>query len=240
MIPNVFIQHASDILGATDYGLTNSQIATLCASYAIDFNTNIPYTELPFQNVPNKRTALKKNLESFRPQHQFKIIKEFCELEHFKGNPVVKELKIRLVTRYGHFNEELDSVNEMLIDETKHWLDSFDDVLSLYNEALLKFKNNVFERNLLDDLRLSLEKLLKHILNNSKSLENQISDLGSFIASKGGSKELANMFQKLVDYYSKYQNSYVKHDDKVIEEEIEFMFELTSSFMKHIIRINSK
>ena len=48
------------------------------------------------------------------------------------------------------------------------------------------------------------------------------------------------MFQKLVDYYSKYQNSYVKHDDKVIEEEIEFMFELTSSFMKHLIRINNK
>lgn len=85
-----------------------------------------------------------------------------------------------------------------------------------------------------------MEKLLKHIFKNSKSLENQISDLGAFISSKGGSKELANMFQKLVDYYSKYQNSYVKHDDKVIEEEIEFMFELTSSFMKHLIRINNK
>ena len=145
-----------------------------------------------------------------------------------------------LFRSYGHFNTELDSVNEMLIDETKHWLDSFDDVLSLYDEALLKFKNNIFERNLLDDLRLALEKLLKHIFKNSKSLENQISDLGAFISSKGGSKELANMFQKLVDYYSKYQNSYVKHDDKVIEEEIEFMFELTSSFMKHLIRINNK
>lgn len=240
MIPNIFIQHASDILGATDYGLTNSQIARLCASYSIDFNTPIPYAEYPFQDVPNKRTALKKNLEVFSPEHLFRIIKELCELEHFKGNPKVKDLKIKLFTRYGHFNTELDSVNEMLIDETKHWLDSFDDVLSLYDEALLKFKNNIFERNLLDDLRLALEKLLKHIFKNSKSLENQISDLGAFISSKGGSKELANMFQKLVDYYSKYQNSYVKHDDKVIEEEIEFMFELTSSFMKHLIRINNK
>ncbi len=47
------------------------------------------------------------------------------------------------------------------------------------------------------------------------------------------------MFQKLVEYYSKYQNTYIKHNDKVIEEEIEFTFELTSSFMKHFIRISN-
>ncbi len=47
------------------------------------------------------------------------------------------------------------------------------------------------------------------------------------------------MFAKLVDYYSKYQNSYVKHDDAVIEEEVEFIFEITSSFMKHVVRLNA-
>ena len=100
--------------------------------------------------------------------------------------------------------------------------------------------SKAFERNLLDDLRLSLELLLKSIFANGKSLENQIADLGAFIQSKGGSKELSNMFQKLVDYFSKYQNSYVKHDDNVIEEEIEFILELTSSFMKHLVRINNR
>jgi hypothetical protein len=48
------------------------------------------------------------------------------------------------------------------------------------------------------------------------------------------------MFMKLVDYYTKYQNSYVKHDDAVIEEEVEFIFELTSSFMKHLVRLSYK
>lgn len=32
----------------------------------------------------------------------------------------------------------------------------------------------------------------------------------------------------------------VKHDDAVIEEEIEFIFEITSSFMKHLIRLSAK
>ena len=46
------------------------------------------------------------------------------------------------------------------------------------------------------------------------------------------------MFQKLVDYFSKYENTYVKHDDAVIVAEVEFVFELTSSFMKHFIRLS--
>lgn len=46
------------------------------------------------------------------------------------------------------------------------------------------------------------------------------------------------MFQKLVEYYSKYQNTYIKHNDWVIEEEVEFIFEITSSFMKHFVRMN--
>lgn len=241
MIPNIFIQNATDILGDTDGGLTSSQIVKLCAAYAIDFNVNIPYPSLPFPtdgSVPNKRTALKKNLDKFTPEQQFKIIKELCELDNFKGISKIKDLKLKLVTRYGHLNTELDSINEILIDETRHWLNDYPESLKQYQSALDKFKGDIFERNLLDDLRLSLELLLKSIFSNDKSLENQLSDLGRFINDKKGSKELANMFQKLVEYFAKYQNSYVKHNDKVIEEEIEFVFEITSSFMKHLIRIN--
>lgn len=168
MIQNIFIQNAADILGDTDSGLTSSQIVKLCSAYAIDFNINIPYTSLPFPadgTVPNKRTALKKNLDKFTPEQQFKIIKELCELEQFKGNLKVKDIKLKLVTRYGHLNTELDSVNEILIDETKHWLNDYPDSLKQYQSALDKFKGNIFERNLLDDLRLSLELLMKGILN---------------------------------------------------------------------------
>lgn len=237
MIPNVFINQASEVLGL---GLTGSKIASLCSSYAFDFGVDIPFPTSPFPNdgtVPNKRFALRKNLEAFSAEQQFKIIKELCEHELLIDNIKAKDLKIKLITRYGDLSTDSDSVNEILIDETKHWLHGYDESLKLYEDALHKFKNSIFERNLLDDLRLSLEKLVREILNNSKSLENQLSDLGSFIQGNGGSKELGNMFQKLVEYFTKYQNTYIKHDDKVIEEEVEFMFEITSSFMKHFIRM---
>ena len=243
MIPNVFIQKAADILGDTYKGLSASQIANLCAAYAADFDVDIPYPTTPFPQdgtVPNKRTALKANLDKFSPEQQFKIIKELCEHEQFQDNDDVKKLKMQLLTRYRELNKDAENVNETLIDETKHWLNDYPDSLKIYEGALLKFSSKAFERNLLDDLRLSLELLLKAIFANSKSLENQIADLGAFIQNKGGSKELGNMFQKLVDYYCKYQNTYVKHNDDIIEEEIEFILELTSSFMKHLVRISNR
>ena len=133
-----------------------------------------------------------------------------------------------------------ECINKILIEETKHWLEPYAKSKQNYLYALNKFNNGVFLRNSLDDLRLSLELLLQEIFGNSKSLENQINEVGSMVISKGGSKEFANMFQKLVEYYTKYQNTYIKHDDRVMELEIEFIFELTSSFMKHFVRLSDR
>lgn len=111
--------------------------------------------------------------------------------------------------------------------------------MELYNQALAKHAASIFKRNALDDLRLSLELLLKRVLGNDKSLENQMPEVGRLIKERGGSPELGNMFVKLLDYYSKYQNSYVKHDSGVNPGEMDFIFEITSAFMKQLVRLRS-
>lgn len=178
----------------------------------------------------------------FTPEQQYLIIRELCE---HPGLPqpidtTINNLKIQLIARFGnqYGNASPETLNVTLIEDTKHWLEDFPKSFKLYDQALSKFNNNIFERNLLDDLRLSLELLIREVLQTGKSLENQLSDIGSFISSKGGSKEFSNMFRTLVDYFSKYQNTFVKHNDLVVEEEIEFIFEMTSSFMKHLVKMN--
>lgn len=238
-IPSVFITHASSVLGDTNEGLTANEIGKYFTGYAVEFNVDIPHTAYPF-DAPNKRTALNENLNAFSAKQQYKIIKELCELERFKDNQKIRDLKIKLLSRYSQFagSEAAAEINETLTEETRHWLEGYPESLKLYQDALTKYENNIFTRNILDDLRLSLELLFKSILNNDKSIENQIDGLGKHLKEKGCSKELINMFIKLIDYYCKYQNSYVKHDDAVIEEEIEFILEITSSFMKHIVRLS--
>ncbi len=44
------------------------------------------------------------------------------------------------------------------------------------------------------------------------------------------------MFNTLIDYYGKYQNTYVKHNDNVNEDEIDAIFDLTSIFLRFIIK----
>ena len=240
-IPATFIRYAADILAETNSGLSGNEIVKATGSYAVDYDVMLPHPTYPF-DAQNKRTALYDNLMAFSGPQQYRIIMELCGHRSFgfKRNKDRDELKIRLATRYPQFAGEAPAseINETLIEETRHWLDGYDEALESYDSALQKYEAGIFHRNLLDDLRLALELLLKELFDNNKSLENQIKSLGGYIQDRGGSKELANMFVKLVDYYASYQNSYAKHNSAVIEEEIEFIFEITSSFMKHLVRLS--
>lgn len=239
-ITNAFIKHAADILGDTNTGLSGSKIAEYLSRYACNQNIEIPYPSCPFpKDLPNKRTALYKNLQAFSGEQQYKIIKELCELEFFSDNKAVKDLKIKLVSQYGNsFGYSVpQEVDKTLVDATNAWLGDYPVAKKSFEDAIIMLENKIFERNLLDNLRLSLETLVKSLLSNNKSLENQLPELGGFLQSKNVSAELRNMVVKLIDYYAKYQNTYIKHSDTVNEKEIEFIFECTSSLMKFLIRV---
>lgn len=242
VIPVSFLSYAADILGDTARGMSGATLMKALNRYAVLHNVQLPVSRLDGTGL-NKRTILLKNIEAFSPPQQYVILKELARHSSFPLTPSVErtELIHQLVTRYGHLDphDAPAEVNLALIEETKHWLDGYPDSLDLYEKALQKYELQTYERNLLDDLRLALELLLKSLFSNSKSLENQLPLIGQFIKSKNGSNEFANMFSKLLDYYSKYQNNYIKHDDAVIDEEIEFVMEITSSFMKHLVRLNN-
>jgi hypothetical protein len=240
MIPTAFINYAADTLAETKNGLSGSRIADYCSSYAMDFIIEIPYSEYPFpDDLQTKKIALRENLKAFNSKQQFKIIKELSELPHFVDNAGVKDLKIKLISRYGSLGEgnAKEEINESLVEETQHWLSEYPDAIKLYKDCLEKHSNGIHQRNLLDDLRLSLETLLKNVLKNDKSLENQTNDLGKYINEKDCSKELNNMFLKPIEYFSKYQNTYIKHNNNVNDKEVEIIIEIASSFMKFIVRI---
>ena len=239
-IPSTFIKQASNILGDTNTGLSGSKIAEIMLSYAYDLSVEIPCPSYPFpKDLPNKRTALYKNLLTFSGTQQYKILKELCELPIFKDNKDAKDLKIKLISPYReNFGYSIpEEVDKSLLDATNTWLNDYPDSKKVFEQAMVKLENRIFERNLLDDLRLSLELLIKAVLGNNKSIENQLADLGRFFRKKFISKELNNMIVKLIDHFAKYQNTYVKHNDNVNDKEIEFIFELTSSLMKLLIRL---
>lgn len=243
-IPMAYLQHAAKVLTTSQQdgggGLSGNQAVELTIAYAYDFDVDVKYVRYP-NDAPNKRTMLLDNLAAFEPKQQYQIVRELCDrVDPMGEQPEIVKLKTKLFTEFADFADEdqLTDMHRTLLVETRHWLSDHPESQKLFNEALKKHDHGVFRRNTLDDLRLALELLLCSLFRNAKSLENQIPAIGAFVQDRGGSPELANMFQKLVDYFSKYQNTYVKHDDAVIVGEVEFVFELTSSFMKHLIRLS--
>lgn len=87
-------------------------------------------------------------------------------------------------------------------------------------------------------MRLSFELLVKDLLGNNKSLENQISELGGMLKVTDASFELRNMVTQVIKYYTDFQNNHVKHKDKVNSNEIEYVIELTSVVMKFLLKIS--
>lgn len=131
-------------------------------------------------------------------------------------------------------------LDEKLVNENLDWLTSYPTAYENFKSALEKHQNKIYQRNLIDDLRLSLELILKRILNNKGRLEKQEKLLGEYLEREKVPKELRNMYWQLIDYYSKYQNNYAKHDDKVNSSEVEFMVYLTGTFIRFLMTLEDR
>lgn len=230
-----FLTWSSNVLADTEKGLKGAEIIEHCCNYSTRFNVDIPIKKTPLPREYKKSEVLKLNLQSFKDEHKFIIINELCDLDKFKDTDDVKEVKEILIERYSYLKKGKLEENE-LIKETKHWLDNYPEALKMYNDALLKYEQQKYERNILDDMRLSFELLLKSLLNNNKSLEKQLPLIQKQLKEKNISKELRNTNHILLDLYKHYQNNNVKHDDNINKNEIEYVIELTSIFMKFLIK----
>lgn len=126
-----------------------------------------------------------------------------------------------------------------IIDCTLSGLEDYPEVAQHFENALkiyLRGERNEY-RNLLDNLRFALEQLLKKILSNNKSLENQKSCLGYWLKEKGLHSQVINLYQTLLKEYQNYQNDAVKHNENYSFDEVEFIIYLTGNFMRLLIQL---
>lgn len=240
---NTFLKNACDIIGKTEGGLTTTQIIEYTKGYAYEYNVEIPYptmSEYKDKGCSNKRTALYENLLKFNDEQQCIIIKELCNLPQIKDDKQIIELKTKLLKLYGDNQQIYKYELETSIEEVKNWLDDYPKVKEKYNEAMLKLNNDIFERNILDDLRVSLELLLKEVLHNEKSLENQNKELSNYLIQNNNSQAVVTLYNAILNAYCTFQNNEVKHikannKDKN-KNEIEFILETTNLLMKYLIK----
>lgn len=97
-----------------------------------------------------------------------------------------------------------------------------------------KYERGIYIRNTLDDMRFSLEQLLKSILKNNMSIERQKEALGRYLKEKGASPEVRNLFQTVLDYYMCYQNNNVKHNEDLSPNDVRTIVNQTLLLMDRL------
>ncbi len=133
------------------------------------------------------------------------------------------------------------TLDDGIVNDVLGWLSEYPKVAEPFERALEMYmksdKNNY--RSLFDNLRFALEQLLKRILGNEKSFENQEQPLLSWIKAHGAHQQVANMYRHLLfGPYRIYQNKAVKHGEEYSENEAEFMIYLTGTFMRLLLQLD--
>lgn len=240
-IDNAFLTTACEWFGETTNGLSGAQITKFCSEYSFKYGITLAYESMDLQVTKgkNKRTVLLENIKRFDGKQQFEMLIELCKMPKFSIHPQTLKIQSRLIERYSEFAPDpSDLLDISIITETKHLLDDYPQVKKHYESALIKYQTQIFERNLVDDLRFSFEQLLKNVLSNDRPLEKQQDDLCKFFQANGISDSLISMYNKLREYYCTYQNVNAKHNDQIKKQELEFVIELTSIMMKLILRVS--
>lgn len=180
-------------------------------------------------------------LEKHENQYLIDLAKQLEQVVKFTpGASFSVALRETTVTLYPVGAELLDkgSVNDVLA-----WLKTYPDVAKHFEKALQTYQTGDTSkyRNLLDDLRFALEQMLKEVLKNDKSLENQQSVLLPWLKHQGVHQQTINMYQQLLfGSYAMYQNDAVKHKEAYSIDEIEFMIYLTGTFMRLLLQLVEK
>ena len=138
---------------------------------------------------------------------------------------------------YEIYPSKTEFIDEPLVIDVLKWLDNYPEVKKYYSEAINTERNDKNNRHIVDDLRMSLEKFLQLFFNNKKTIEKQISNVGNFLKENNISVQISNTYEKLIDYYMKYNDDNAKHGDNINSIEIDFLIYLTGSFIRFFVLI---
>ena len=205
------------------------------------------FTELLITKIESKIQCCS---DTIIPSQNLELYKDWKNQELDKIDEIQKYIKSPFIfgstEQFDYYLESIiskpnDLLHQDLISECNYWIQDFPKVKKRFERAISLFKEGEDYRDSLDNLRLTLELLLKELLSNNKSLENQLLEIGKYQTEHGIGKEIRNMFQKVLDYYLKFQNDRVKHDDNLDNiNEVEFVFSLSMIFIRVLIKSNNK
>lgn len=160
-------------------------------------------------------------------------------------NKVVEALKlsnanVKILKKendYELYPIHIEFLDEPLVIDNLIWLDKYKITKEHFSSAVKMQRKKQNYRNIVDELRFSLESFFQQLFSNKKTLENQKNNIGEFLKNNNISTIISNMYIKLFDLYTVYNNDNAKHGDNITEQEIDYLIYLTGSFIRLVLQI---
>ena len=114
-------------------------------------------------------------------------------------------------------------------------LSPYQEAKQLYDKAIEGINVGRDYRHALDDLRLALETLLKNVLGNEKSLENQQDAIASYLGRKGVSNEIVGNVRVNLSGIARYFNEHEKHKNDIRTNEIDYIVTQANNIINIIL-----
>lgn len=156
---------------------------------------------------------------------------------NFSRNPLISismDINTAEVTIYPSGAKILD---DEVVNVALNWLTYYPEVSKIFNQSLKDYLlfdgTDTAARSIYDNLRASLEKLIKLVLNNNRSLENNKNDLKSWLKDNGVHPNLTNMLSHIINEYCYFMND-VKHVSNYSGNDLEFMIYQTAIIIRMI------
>lgn len=213
---------------------TKREIIDITQSFAKSVNKEVPITEV---GTETKQDILRENIGCFSDDEILDFMGQLEKLSYIKYEDYLCEEIDELLTYQDRGNGSGKSRNSITDLLNGYPLK----IKTQWRSACLSFDKGNY-RDSLDNMRLTIELLVKHVTRANKSLENQKENLGKFFKAKGINSEIVNLFWRMLNMYEIIQNHEVKHNvpEDLSCEEITFLLNQSSVIIKFLIECDSK
>jgi len=211
----------------------------------VKFKDNIVYKQIAQASSSSRLAKAIQNLFWALEKYNCPQIEQLVEglREAIELSPTVHLRIARRGKTVTLYQGEVKLLDEKVIDETLAWLEAYPNVAKHLEEALRIYQSKDVKkyRNLLDNLRVAIEQLLREILGNKKSLENQKETLLRWLKEHNIHEQVIAMHNSLLfGHFVQYQNDAVKHGEKWDRAEVEFMIYLTGTFTRFLLSVHEE
>ncbi len=200
---------------------------------------------------------LSKTIEEFSRYIQYMFIvlegMKYLEIRDGLQKDIENVIKLGGSPIFLYKDEDTNEVKVMpsgcmLLDKeivlpSLEWLVRYPSVKKIFIKALLGYlafdNTNETARTIYDDLRSSFELLLKNILNNNRTLENNAKELKDWMTARDVHPSIIKTYTTILAKYEDYMND-VKHVRRYNGKELEFMIYQTSLFIFFISRLSEE